>query len=106
MVTGLGLRGAVPLDFLQGGPFHAVTAVTRQGGHVAVLVVVSDGWPEPAAATSRFQLLEPHAGALIRVPFIPGPGQSRWSPEFFRWPSIYAHYIAHFRVFAYCQVLR
>ena len=51
---------------------HAVAAVTRQGGHVAVLVVVSDGWPEPAAATSRFRLLEPQAGALIRVPFIPG----------------------------------
>jgi hypothetical protein len=49
----------------------AVAAVTRQGGHVDVLVAVSDGWPEPAAATSRFRLLEPHAGAVIRVPFIP-----------------------------------
>ena len=29
----------------------AVTAVTRQGGSVAVVAVVSDGWPEPAAAT-------------------------------------------------------
>ena len=38
---------------------------------MAVLAVVSDGWPEPAAATSRFRLLEPQAGAVIRVPFIP-----------------------------------
>jgi len=50
----------------------AVAAVTRQGGHVAVLVVISDGWPEPATATSRFRLLALHAGAVIRVPFIPG----------------------------------
>jgi hypothetical protein len=50
----------------------AVAAVTRQGGHVAVLVVVSDGWPEPATATSRFRLLQLHVAAVIRVPFIPG----------------------------------
>ena len=50
----------------------AVAAITRQGGHVAVLVVVSDGWPEPATATSRFRLLQLHVAAVIRVPFIPG----------------------------------
>jgi len=50
----------------------AVAAVIRHGGHVAVLAVVSDGWPEPAAATARFRLLEPQAGAVIRVPFVPG----------------------------------
>jgi len=50
----------------------AVAAVTRQGGHVAVVAVVSDGWPEPAAATARFRLLEAQAGAVIRVPFVPG----------------------------------
>jgi hypothetical protein len=49
----------------------AVAAVTGQGGQVAVLAVVSDGWPEPQAAASRFRLLEPQAGAAIRVPFIP-----------------------------------
>jgi hypothetical protein len=49
----------------------AVTAVIRQGGHVTVLVVISDGWPEPATAASRFRLLEPHAAAVIRIPFIP-----------------------------------
>jgi hypothetical protein len=49
----------------------AVAAVNRQGGQVAVLAVVSDGWPEPPAAASRFRLLEPQAGAVIRVPFIP-----------------------------------
>jgi hypothetical protein len=50
----------------------AVAAVARQGGHVAVVAVVSDGWPEPAAAMARFRLLEAHAGAVIRVPFVPG----------------------------------
>jgi hypothetical protein len=50
----------------------AVTAVTRAGGHVAVLAIVSDGWPEPPAATARFRLLEPQAGAVVRVPFVPG----------------------------------
>lgn len=49
----------------------AVAAVHCQGGQVAVLAVVGDGWPEPAAATRRFRLLDPHAGAVIRVPFIP-----------------------------------
>ena len=50
----------------------AVTAVTGQGGQVAVLAVVSDGWPEPAAARHRFRLLEAHVGAVIRVPFVFG----------------------------------
>jgi hypothetical protein len=50
----------------------AVAAVTRQGGHVTVLVVVSDGWPEPATATSRFRLLHTQTAAVIRIPFIPG----------------------------------
>ncbi len=44
----------------------------KQGGQVTVLAVVSDGWPEPAAAASRFRLLEPQVGAVIRVPFMPG----------------------------------
>lgn len=50
----------------------AVAAVTRQGGHVAVLAVVSDGWPEPERATARFGLLEPHVSAVVRVPFVAG----------------------------------
>ena len=50
----------------------AVTAVTSQGGQVAVLAVVSDGWPEPATATRRFGLLESQVRAVVRVPFIPG----------------------------------
>lgn len=49
----------------------AFTAVNSQGGHVAALVVVSDGWPEPLAATSRFRLLAAQSGALIRIPFVP-----------------------------------
>jgi hypothetical protein len=32
---------------------RAVTLVSRHGGHVAVLAVLSDGWPEPATAASR-----------------------------------------------------
>jgi hypothetical protein len=50
----------------------AVAAVTKAGGRVTVLAIVSDGWPEPPAATARFRLLEPHIGAVVRVPFIPG----------------------------------
>jgi len=50
----------------------AVAAVTAHGGHVAALAVVSDGWPEPRTATARFRLLEPQAGTVIRVPFVPG----------------------------------
>ena len=49
----------------------AFTAVNTQGGHVAALVVVSDGWPEPLAAISRFRLLAAQSGALIRIPFVP-----------------------------------
>jgi hypothetical protein len=49
----------------------AVTVVTQHGGHVAVLAVVGDSWPEPATARHRFRLLEPHVGAVIRVPFVP-----------------------------------
>jgi hypothetical protein len=50
----------------------AVTAVTAQDGRVAVLAVVSDGWPESAAARHRFRLLEAQVGAVIRVPFVFG----------------------------------
>jgi hypothetical protein len=50
----------------------ALTTVARQGGQVAVLVVVSDGWPEPVTATRRFGLLESQVRAVIRIPFIPG----------------------------------
>lgn len=51
---------------------NAVAAVTRAGGRVTVLAIVSDGWPEPPAATARFRLLEPRGGAIVRVPFVPG----------------------------------
>ncbi len=50
----------------------AVAATIRQGGQVAVLAVVSDGWPEPATATGRFRLLQPQVGAVVQVPFIAG----------------------------------
>src|ERR1035441_3834593 len=50
----------------------AVAAFTRAGGQVTVLAIVSDGWPEPAAANARFRLLETQAGVAVRVPFVPG----------------------------------
>jgi hypothetical protein len=50
----------------------AVAAVSKAGGRVSVLAIVSDGWPEPPAATTRFRLLEPQVGAVVRVPFVPG----------------------------------
>jgi hypothetical protein len=50
----------------------AVAAVSQQSEQVAVLAVVSDGWPEPAAARHRFRLLEPQVGAIVRIPFVVG----------------------------------
>jgi hypothetical protein len=50
----------------------AVAAVTQAGSRVAVLAIVSDGWPEPPAATARFRLLEPRVGVVVRIPFVPG----------------------------------
>lgn len=49
----------------------ATTAITRQATQVAVLVVVSDGLPEPAEARYRFRVLEGRVGAVVRMPFVP-----------------------------------
>ena len=49
----------------------AVSAVTAASGWVAVLVVVSDGLPEPAEARYRFRVLEGRVGAVVRMPFVP-----------------------------------
>ena len=49
----------------------AIRALSRAGGGVSVLAVVSDGWPEPDIATAWFRLLSAQAGAVIRVPFVP-----------------------------------
>lgn len=49
----------------------AVGALTKAGGQVAVLAVVSDGWPEPPIASAWFRLLSAQVGAVIRVPFLP-----------------------------------
>ena len=48
----------------------AVNAITWHGQRIAVLAVVSDGLPEPAAAAYRFQILAARVGAVVRVPFI------------------------------------
>ena len=85
--------GAVPVPGGRGGPLRpggrpvvlavrntvaaagralaATTALTGPGARIAVLVVVSDGLPEPAEARYRFRLLEGRIGALVRMPFIP-----------------------------------
>ena len=49
----------------------ATGAIARAGGWVAVLVVVSDGLPEPAEARYRFRVLEGRVGAVVRMPFVP-----------------------------------
>lgn len=49
----------------------AASAVARAGAWVAVLVVVSDGLPEPAEAAYRFRVLEGRVGAVVRMPFVP-----------------------------------
>ena len=49
----------------------AITSLTRNGGQVTVLAVVSDGWPEPPVATAWFRLLSAQVGTVVRVPFVP-----------------------------------
>jgi hypothetical protein len=49
----------------------AVTALARNGGRVAALAVVSDGWPEPPVAAAWFRLLSAQVGAVVQVPFVP-----------------------------------
>lgn len=49
----------------------AVSALTKVGGTVDVLAVVSDGWPEPPIATAWFRLLSAQVGVVARVPFVP-----------------------------------
>jgi hypothetical protein len=48
----------------------AANAIKWQSERIAVLAVVSDGLPEPAAAAYRFQVLAARVGAVVRVPFI------------------------------------
>ncbi len=48
----------------------AVDALADGGCPVAVLVIVSDGLPDPQAAAYRFRVLAGRAGAVVRVPFI------------------------------------
>jgi MinD-like ATPase involved in chromosome partitioning or flagellar assembly len=54
-----------------GGAVAATKVITRQGTQVAVLVVVSDGLPEPAEARYRFRVLQGRVGAVVRMPFVP-----------------------------------
>jgi hypothetical protein len=48
----------------------AANAIKWQGERIAVLAIVSDGLPEPAAAAYRFQVLAARVDAVVRVPFI------------------------------------
>jgi len=54
-----------------GQAVNAVNVITAPGGRIAVLAIVSDGFPEPPEASYRFCLLEPRIGGLVRVPFVP-----------------------------------
>jgi len=54
-----------------GRAITAVSALARAGTPVAVLVVVSDGLPEPAEARYRYRVLEGRVGAVVRMPFVP-----------------------------------
>jgi hypothetical protein len=49
----------------------ATNVIARAGSCVAVLVVVSDGLPEPTEASYRFRVLEGRVGAVVRMPFVP-----------------------------------
>ena len=53
-----------------GGVMAAINAIDGQGGHAAVLAVVSDGLPEPKAAVYRYRLLAQRVDGLVRVPFV------------------------------------
>jgi hypothetical protein len=48
----------------------AISAVDEQGGRVAVLAVVSDGLPDPKAASYRFRVLSARVGGVVRFPFV------------------------------------
>jgi hypothetical protein len=54
-----------------GQAIAATQVITGPAMSVAVLVVVSDGFPEPPEARYRFRVLEGRVGAVIRMPFVP-----------------------------------
>lgn len=54
-----------------GRAVSAVSVIAGADTWVAVLVVVSDGLPEPAEARYRFRVLEGRVGAVVRMPFVP-----------------------------------
>ena len=64
----LAVRNTVPAA---GRAVAAASALAGAGIRVAVLVVVSDGLPEPAEARYRFRVLEGRVAAVIRMPFVP-----------------------------------
>ena len=64
----LAVRNTVPAA---GRAVAAASVLAGAGIRVAVLVVVSDGLPEPAEARYRFRVLEGRVAAVIRMPFVP-----------------------------------
>ena len=48
----------------------AVNALSSQGVRVDVLAVISDGLPEPAEASYRFEVLAARIPVTVRVPFV------------------------------------
>lgn len=53
-----------------GQAIYAVNALACQGVRVDVLAVVSDGLPEPADASYRFEVLAARVPFIVRVPFV------------------------------------
>jgi hypothetical protein len=49
----------------------ATRLLSDQRVHVAVLVVIGDGLPEPNEARYRFRVLEGRVSAVVRMPFVP-----------------------------------
>ena len=81
----------------------AVNALTRSGGQVAVLAVVSDGWPEPPIASAWFRLLSAQVGAVVRVPFIPWLRLSN-DPALVKLPRAARHALATIRLITGTQL--
>ena len=63
----LAVRNTVPSA---GQATDAINALIWQGVRVDVLAVVSDGLPEPAEATYRFDVLAGRVPIVVRVPFV------------------------------------
>jgi hypothetical protein len=83
----------------------AASVIAGGGARVAVLVVVSDGLPEPAEARYRFRVLEGRTGAVVRMPFVPAFRVAA-GPSRVDLPRRARQALAEIRALAYEQVPR